>query len=35
MCTIGNRLRGEFVNFIDKRPPKEHIRMLQKECVIK
>ena len=35
MSTIGNRLRGEFVNFIDKRPPKEHIRMRQKECVIK
>lgn len=27
------RLRGEFVNFIDKRTPKEHILMLHKECV--
>ena len=25
ISTIGNRLRGSFVNFIDKRPPEVHI----------
>ena len=25
ISTIGNRLRGAFVNFIDKRPPEVHI----------